>query len=364
MMGLAILGWWVVALTALWVSWRVGALPPQVGSPTLPGLTVVVPACNEVDTLEAALTSLLAVEYAGDLQIILVNDRSSDGTGDLMESLAQRYPQLEVQHIERLPPGWLGKNWALHQGAAKARGEWLLFTDADVHFSQDALTRAVQAALQRPLDHLVMTPEVDCATFWEKVFISYFTTAFVFRFRPDKAEDEGPYYVGVGAFNLVRRQVYTQLGGHSSLSHQVLDDMELGRLFKSRGFRQRVFGAVGCVRVRWAVGLRGLIQGLEKNAYAGMQYSRIETLIAVLGTLYVSLAPLQAGPLGILLALGAWLTCSWCHSRSSGSPWWAGFFYPLAGVIFAFILARSALLCEWRGGIHWRGTFYPLKDLT
>lgn len=362
---LATLAWVLVAFTQMRVASRLGMLPQQV-APELPSLSVLIPACNEQSTLAAALRSLLAVDYP-DLEIVLVNDRSSDATGDLMESLAAGDERVRVVHIEELPPHWLGKTHALHVASQSARGEWLLFSDADVHFESDSLKRAVSLALARNLDHLSLGPRLVCGSFWEKIFVGFFCTAFFFRYRPDLVDREGPFYVGVGAFNLIRSSVHRELGGHSALAMQVLDDMELGRLVKGRGYRQGFAGAGEAVRVRWAVGLRDQIQVLEKNAFGGLGYSPRFAVAASLITLAGSLAPLWLLGCGYiwwgLLGLLCMQVCALVSAPGLGSPRWAGLFFPLAGVLMAFIMLRSCWLGVRRGGIVWRGTFYSLEQL-
>ena len=362
---LATLAWVLVAFTQVRVALRLGMLPQKIAN-KLPTLSVLIPACNEQSTLTEALKSVLAVDYPG-LEIVLINDRSSDATGDLMESLAAGDERVKVVHIRQLPPHWLGKTHALQVASRAARGEWLLFTDADVHFEPQALKRAVTLALERNLDHLCLGPRLVCGTFWEKIFVGFFCTAFLSRYRPDLVERPGPYYVGVGAFNLVRASAYREVGGHSALAMQVLDDMELGRLIKHRGYRQGFVGAGEAVRVRWAVGLRDQIQVLEKNAFGGLGYSPAFALAASLVTLVGSLAPLW------LLAGGhcwwGWLglmcmqVCAMVSAPGLGSPRWAGLFFPLAGVLLVFIMLRSCWLGMRRGGIVWRGTFYSLEEL-
>lgn len=362
---LASLAWAWVALTLVRLSLKVGLLPKE-RMAELPALSVVIAACNEADTLVAALTSLLKVDYPH-LEIVLVNDRSTDATGDLIESLAKDDPRVTVVHLDHLPDGWLGKNHALHRAAARARGKWLLFSDADVHFQADSLARAVTVAEQNDLDHLVLGPRIVCGTFWEKIFVAFFGTAFCFRYRPDLVGEKNRYYVGVGSFNLVRRQVYEELGGHSTLAMQVLDDMELGRLIKGRGYRQRFVGAGAAVTVRWAVGWQGLMHGLEKNAYAGLNYSPLFALSSCVITLWACLAPLWLLAIGAwpwaLLGLGAMQVCALCNAPAMGSPAWVGLLFPLASILFCFILLRAAWLCHRRGGIYWRGTFYSLEQL-
>lgn len=363
-MALASLAWIWVAQTLVRLAFQVGLLPRERSS-QLPSLSVVIAARNEQETVIPALGSLLKVDYPG-LQIVLVNDRSVDATGDLMESLSAGDPRVSVVHVDQLPAGWLGKNHALHVGARRAEGDWLLFSDADVCFEPDSLARALTLAQSTELDHLVVGPKMICLTFWEKIFVAFFGTAFCFRYRPDLVGHPNRYYAGVGAFNLIRRTVYQDLGGHSSLALQVLDDMELGRLVKGRGYRQRFVGSGGAVSVRWCEGFWGLITGLEKNAFAGLNYSFSFALASCLITLWACLGPLW------LMGNGFWLwglagilamqVCALCMVPT-GTPPWAGLFFPFAGLLFCGVLLRAALLCWWRGGIVWRGTFYPLKEL-
>ena len=139
---------------------------PSDARETLPTLSVLVPACNEASTLERAMQSLLAMDYPR-LEIIAVNDRSTDGTGELLERLAAANPRLRVRHVTALPSGWLGKNHALHIASQEATGDWLLFTDADVVYTPDALLRAVSYARRVGADHLVVSPRIDTCDFWE-----------------------------------------------------------------------------------------------------------------------------------------------------------------------------------------------------
>lgn len=359
--------WFWVALTMVRVALATRILP-KTQATEYPTISVIVPARDEEATLLPALQSLLGLDYP-QLEIILVNDRSRDSTGDLMESMAAQDGRIRVLHVEQLPEGWLGKNHAVHQASKLAQGQWLLFTDADVHFQPDTLKRAMSLVLERKLDHLVLGPKIQCLTFWEKVFVAFFTTAFCYRYRPDLAAKPGPYYVGIGAFNLVRTAAYRQQGGHTGLAQEVLDDMELGRLMKQRGYRQAFVASGDAVQVRWAFGLSGIIQGLEKNAFAGLGYSLPFALSSCLCVLWGCLAPIwlltQAhhGPGWGLLGLASMALCGAVHSVALGFPIWAGLTFPLAGLVFCFVILRSAFLCSWRGGIYWRGTFYPIKEL-
>lgn len=335
----------------------------------MPKLSVIVPACNETETIEAALRSLLAQDYP-ELELVVVNDRSTDSTGEILDTIgAEGDPRLRVLHIDELPQGWLGKNHALARGAEMATGDLLLFTDADVHYAPGSLQACVKSLDHLGLDHLVLAPEVETVGFWEKLMVAYFMWIFALRFRPERAYRDPKRFVGIGAFNMISREVYEAIGGHASMPLQVADDMMLGKAVKTHKFQQAAVGSEGAVSVRWAIGFWGLITGLEKNAYAGMDYSPRLCVAASLALLGCGLAPLAGAVMGGWIAV--WSLVSWLlmgvagalSARVTQSPLWVGFGFPIASILMSYILVRSAWLAEKRQGILWRGTMYPLELL-
>jgi cellulose synthase/poly-beta-1,6-N-acetylglucosamine synthase-like glycosyltransferase len=173
-----------------------------------PSVSVVVAARDEREAVESALRSLLEQDYPGRLEVIAVDDRSTDGTGDVMTGLAARMPgRLRHLRVDRLPEGWLGKNHALWLGAGEAEGGWLLFTDADVRFETDCVRLAVRHALDEGFDHLALAPELVSRGTVLKSFVAAFSLVFEVTQRPWRVSDpEAKESVGVGAFNLVRRE--------------------------------------------------------------------------------------------------------------------------------------------------------------
>lgn len=335
-----------------------------------PRLSIIVPACNEAETVEPAMRSLLRVDYPG-LEIIAVEDRSTDATGEILNRLASEDQRLRVLHLRELPAGWLGKNNALHQGAAIARGEWLLFTDADVVYAPDSLRRAVALAQGGDWDHLVAYPQMVAEGFWERAFISFFMVIFNIRFRTwDAARKNSKGYVGVGAFNMVRASVYRQLGGHVRLKMDVADDVHLGKLIKLSGYRQCLAEARERIRVRWAFGLRGVIHVLTKNAFAGHDYSWLLIARSVVGLGLVAVWPwlgVFIGPWPTRLLCGAVLAAmiglQAFFARRGGAATVYALAWPLAALLFLYISIRSGVLTERQQGVYWRGTFYPLAEL-
>lgn len=338
-------------------------------APSYPRVSVVVAGCNEGPNVAACLKSILASEYP-DLEVVFVDDRSDDETGEVAEAIAAGDSRLKVIRNQELPQGWLGKNHALWLGQKQATGSLLLFTDADVLFGPRVLRQAVNAMSSLNVHHLVVAPDVIRKGFWERLMVSYFLIIFSLRFQPTKVQGRNRFYVGVGAFNLVEARAYRLVGGHASLPMEVADDVVLGKWLKYSGFRQAVMGGKQ-VRVRWVEGLGGMVRGLEKNSYAGFGFSRWRFLREAGPLIVGSVVPLLVMLMGwvpawaCLLYLLPGLKLSFLFYRidPEQSPFWLGLFYPAAGLMLSYILVRSVWLAERRQGIYWRGTFYPIKAL-
>lgn len=173
--GVALLAWLTLLVAPLLSGGRpllVATLPAD-GPEALPRLSIVVPALNEEETVEPAMRTLLALDYP-QLEIIAVDDRSTDETGGILDRLAATDPRLRVLHVRELPAGWLGKNHALHLASREATGDYILFTDADVLFEPTVLRRTVRAMIARGLDHLAVFPELVRGGFWETLCVWFF----------------------------------------------------------------------------------------------------------------------------------------------------------------------------------------------
>ena len=345
-------------------------LPPLAGP--LPRVSILIPARNEERNLEEALRSVLALDYEN-LEIDVVDDRSTDRTGEILDRMAAVEPRLRVVHVRELPPGWLGKNHALWLGAEKATGDFLLFTDADVVFEPSALRRAVGAMVTDRLDHLTASPEIARPSVLFELFIGAFSLFFALFTKPWKVKDpRSPHHVGIGAFNLVRATAYRAAGGHRAIAMRPDDDLKLGKLLKSRGFRQEFVFGQGALRVEWYASVRELVQGLMKNAFSGVDYRVRVVVVATAMQLAVFVWPFVAIFLPIWSGPTRWLNLAsvltlvalcWINAPLAGVRRWHGVGFPLATLLFLYILWRAMLLTLWRGGIDWRGTHYPLAEL-
>lgn len=339
----------------------------------LPRLTVIVPARNEAAAIQSTLESLLAQTIP--LHVIAVDDRSTDETGTMMDRMAaQAWPEgrrLTVLHVRELPDGWLGKNHALALAARQATTPWMLFTDGDVQFAPDVLARAVNYAESADAGHFVMLPTPILHTNGESMMMSFLQVIVAAAMRlwkiPDaKARRES---IGIGAFNLIRRDVYDGVGGFEALRMEVLEDVRLGYTVKEKGYRQAVAFGPGLARVHWAPGAIGIVNNLTKNAFAVFQF-RLPLMVLTCFALAVAcLAP-----------VAGWFGSDWCrvacavilvmqfilysyYRRFCEYPRWCFVTFPVAGMLFLYSLLRSVWTTLRQGGVIWRGTFYPLHEL-
>jgi glycosyltransferase involved in cell wall biosynthesis len=337
-----------------------------------PPVSVIAPCRDEADGVERAARSLVGQDYPG-LEVVFVDDRSVDGTAAILDRLAAAEPRLTVVHLDTLPPGWLGKPHACQRGADVARGSWLLFTDGDVVFEPGALRRAVAFAEAHGLGHLVALPHLDAPGFVERAVVSAFGVAALLKFRPwalDRPRTSA--HVGVGAFNLVRASDYRRVGGHHVLGYEVVDDIKLGLVLRRSGVPQGAIDSGGLVHVRWNRGARATLNGLVKNAFAGMEYGWPMTLASAAAVAVSALAPWAAlafaeAPLVravalLTLALNLAVHAGAARASVRGSGLEA-VLQPAAQVGLGLVLVWSAVLTTVRGGVSWRGTFYPLAEL-
>jgi glycosyltransferase involved in cell wall biosynthesis len=346
------------------------AAAPSRPDRSLPTLAILATARNEAGRVEPAARSLLEQDYPG-ARVCLVDDRSTDETGSILDRLASEVPRLEVLHVETLPPGWIGKPHALAQAASRCKEEWLLFTDGDILLDRSVARRAVMTAIRERADHVAIGPDLIVESVGEAVFVAYFVIMFHLSTRPWSVErPRSEAFIGIGAFNLVRRQAYEMAGGHARIRYELVDDLALGKILKRSGARQLYLRHGGSVRAKWQEGARGLVRGVEKNAFAAFGYRTSVTILAVAAQLTISLMPvvgfLLPGSGAKLFALASWpgiILCYAVASRNARVRVWQALLMPLGGLLFTYAIARSAALALFRGGVDWRGTFYPLDEL-
>ena len=359
---------WTIASRA---TRRLRDLPLPKPEMRLPRVSLVAPARNEERNIEKAVRSLMMLDYP-DLQITLVNDRSTDRTGEILDRLAKEFSALNVVHLTDLPAGWLGKNHAMQVGADRSDGEWILFTDADIVFDPTTLKRAMRYALENNVDHLAATPDTRMPTWLLRSFIVTFAMLFLLFVRAWGIRNpNSSAHVGIGAFNLVRREVFQKIEGMRPIRMRPDDDIKFGKLVKLRGFRQDlVNGGEGMVVVQWYGSLWEMVRGLEKNMYAAINYQLWAALFISCSMLLLNVWPflapffttgvarwLYVADILLLLMLVA------RSARDTGNPLSCALGFPLAILLFLFIQWRAIFLTYWKNGIQWRDTHYSLAEL-
>ena len=375
---------WTVLLAGAAILWIVAAVELTPGLRAMPSLDDAVPladsecpavsvlfaARDEAANLPGALATFLALDYPR-YEVVAVDDRSEDATGAILESAACADARLKAVRVDSLPSGWLGKPHALQEAYEHSTGEWLVFTDADVHFAPGLLRRALRVAQEQGWDHMPLLGAPKMFTAGEKIAMTFFGVALMAGTRPWSAMDPlSGGYAGVGAFQLVRRSAYEKLGTHRRLAMEVIDDMKLGKLAKQAGVRSGIAKAGAAVSVHWHVGLGNLVRGTTKNFFAASRFKLRVAALHIFGMLVMCILPAMSLPfvhgwtrVVAAVAAGVPLVIAGAVAREFKiSPAWA-FTYPVGALIFVWMLTRSAIVTLWQGGIVWRGTFYPLEEL-
>lgn len=335
-----------------------------------PMVSVIVPACNEEEHIEPALQALLEQDYPN-LEIIVVNDRSTDTTGQVLRGLETRYPRLIVHEITDLPEGWMGKSHALTKGAALAKGTHLIFTDADVVMEQTAISRAVQYVCQNKLDHLTLIFKNISEGMLLNSLILDAGMGLLLIFRPWAARDNrSRAFAGIGAFNMVKKTVYDTIGGHEHLKMHPIDDMMLGKLIKTNGFCQECLLAYDYIRVPWYSSVNAMVNGLQKNMFAVIHYRLLLIPVALFILITVTILPFWGAVLGTgliqavcLVTTGVRLAGFYSGLRTQELPAW---YLPGALItpyISIFILLKSVITTLRSKGIFWRGSHYDLEEM-
>jgi chlorobactene glucosyltransferase len=341
-----------------------------------PLVSVVIPARNESETIEAVVHSILASSY-GAFEVLVVDDRSTDDTAAIVERLAARDPRVRLVRGEPLPDGWYGKPWACLQGARAGTGGLLLFTDADTRHEPELLGRAVAALERARADLVTVAPHQRCVTFWERIVMPQIWLLLGLRYHPrevNRARRERDV-IANGQFILTTREAYDAVGTHADVRHEVAEDLALAQAYLRQGRRIHFAFAERLMETRMYQSLPQLVEGWSKNLYLGSRRSfpREPTrralvpamLLAAIGFWLLPPLVLLAGTLGAdvgplarpALAAAVLSVLFWgLISYGMKIPVAYGLLYPLGALMAIYIVLRST----WRGErrVEWRGRVY------
>ena len=374
--GLIILGAAVASLWAggiIWVLYtrsRQPRLQPiSKDSERMPRVSVIVPARNEAGRiLEKSVGSMVAQDYPA-FEVIAVNDRSTDQTGNILRSMSAAIPEGRLRVIDGREPaaGWLGKPNALQQGLEASDGEWVLTTDADIVFDPLAVRSAVALGEAGGYDAVTLVPRLDLESFWEKVFMPVFGWFCLLAMPLHRVNDPSrSESIGVGNFFMVRRSVLDEIGGFEPIKSDVAEDLRLAEVLKKGGFRLRIETAPDLIRTRMYSGLAEIWSGFTKNLFSALKFSVAKGVASFIAIIAFGVLPLGTGSALLIsgenIAGGLFMLAFLLQTAAfvlilkgiEQNPLYA-FLMPLGFFVYALILLNSMLRIISGKGVTWKG---------
>lgn len=341
-----------------------------------PLVSILIPAKDEEASIETCVRSLLAQEY-DNLEILVADDRSRDRTANIVRSLEQESPKVRLVQIEHLPPGWTGKTNALHQCQEHAKGEWLLFVDADTSQHPKCLGVVLQDAIAHDVDCESLLPALESRSFWERVIQPFAGICLMVLYPLHRVNDPKEKDLGFanGQFILIRRRIYDEIGGHAAVRDKFVEDIHIGRRVRQAARNLRVVLAADLSAVRMYASLKGIVAGWSRILYSAVDARPLKLYLLFASVCLFSL-------LSYLVLIGAGVMM-----LSGGGPYWTWAFglgavhqfaqttlmarvyrasrsrlrylalRPLAVLAMLYILARTIHMCQTHD-VTWRGTSY------
>lgn len=329
-------------LLNLWIHTRYRleiSIRPAPPPPDAPLISVLIPARNEARNIAACIGALLNQNYPH-YEIIVVDDRSTDATPQILADLARTQPRLQVIPGEPRPEGWAGKPHALAQAADHPRGEWLCFLDADTFAAPEMLSATLQAARATRADLFTILTRQKMGTFWEKVLLPVVFTALSVGFSPRRVNDpRRSDAIANGQFLLFRAEAYRAIGGHAAVHDSIVEDRDLARRIKNAGFRLVIAGGDALASTRMYTSLAEIWEGWTKNIFLGLSG---DPRLGWLGLLGVVLCLIAA------FLLPAWWIAGWVWvTRVGGLAAWI--VWSEASLLWATLLIARAYVCRGMG---------------
>jgi chlorobactene glucosyltransferase len=375
---LAAIPWIVVPAVILWRARDTASLEAYPTAPPgeTPLVSVIVPARNEARNIAACVRSIVGATWPR-FELIVVDDHSTDGTGNLARAVASADPRVTVIDNPGLPAGWFGKQWACHNGARAARGSFLLFTDADTRHAPELLARSMNAMRERRADLFTVAGTQTMGTFWERLLQPQVFGMLLARFGgTERVSRSGNPYdkIANGQFILVRRDVYDRAGGHEAVRAHVAEDLRLAQEWTRLGYSVQMVAGFDQMTTRMYEGFGELWRGWGKNIWAGGRDAmpggpaaravfRVLAPFVPLWEIVPAIAIVLALAGVVPAAAGVWGAIAYACSaafwivmrRVFRAPVWYALIHPLAACVLAALLARAS----WRGArVEWKGRRY------
>jgi len=351
--------------------------------PDTPLVSVIIPARNERGNIASCIESVLAQKYPN-VEIIVADDRSTDGTPEIVEALKREHSNITLVRVKELPAGWTGKCHALFQARKHARGEWLCFIDADTYLAPENLQQVLCECLVNQLDMYTFIPKQVCETFWEKLLQPALGGIFMVRFQLSRVNcPDSKAAFANGQYIFIRSETYDGVGGHETVRGRLLEDIALAHLVKNSGGKLRVAYGKDIISCRMYGTFGQLISGWRRILFAGFdgrtgRLARVLVMTALFSVLPFftllggAVALVAGGMRPWLMALVLFSAAA--HTMVLGAFWrlrrvtdispWLLVLYPVAGVISLGVIASAIRLSLSGNGIEWRGTLYDASGRT
>jgi chlorobactene glucosyltransferase len=360
-----VFAWSIAALWAFAFAWTIYCLKKQKpleldkfsGKTREPFVSILVPARNEAGRiLEKSIASMLGQTYKN-FELIVLNDRSTDKTREILEKL--QITNYKLQIIDGVEPDktWLGKPHALHQAFKKAKGEWILATDADIVFAPEALQTAIRYAEENKFDALTLIPKQIFGSFWEKLFMPVFGWFCILAMPPHRVNNpKRKESMGVGNFFMFRREALEKIDGFALVKAEVAEDLRLAEILKKQKFNLRIDYAPALLETRMYSGLREIWEGFTKNLFSGMKFSVPKTVFGAISILLFGVLPVFFAPFFLPLFIAYLLQV--LIFVFLGREWQGNIFYaflaPLGLFLFVLILLNSTVKVLSGKGVRWK----------
>jgi len=345
---------------------RLGGSSPL---PTMgPSVSVLIPARNEERCIEACVRSVCEQSYTT-MQVLVLDDGSSDGTSDILARLSREFPGLEVLQGTPLPPGWVGKSWACHQLAQRATGDVLLFTDADTVHERECVAATVQYIKDEDVEFFSVIPFEVMGSFGENAVIPMIHVLYL-CYIPNgliHGSRKNPVAAANGQFMCFTREGYAKSGGHAAVHDSLVEDVFLAKKAKSAGLRMALVDATDYVSCRMYENAREVTDGFSKNFFPATGNNLPFTIFFMLHVVTAYIVP-------VFFWLEGWYVLSLCQlliaavmrlliARRFRMPWWHLFMQPITAAWTVFIGLNSIRWTYSKRGVRWKGRAYTRGDV-